>query len=50
MGDITTKVKNSVDMKVVVSAALGVALAGLLATLLIKSAIKPLQEIGKAVK
>ena len=44
------KIKANIDTKVVVSTMLGVIAASLLATLMIKSAVKPLAEVGKAIK
>lgn len=44
------KIMQYVDAKTIVSTMLGVIAASVLATVMIKSAVKPLAEVGKAIK
>lgn len=44
------KLKENIDTKIVVSTVVGSVVTGVIAFALIKSGVKPLQEVAKAVK
>lgn len=44
------KLKQNIDTKIVVSTVVGSVVTGVIAMALIKSGVKPLQEVAKAVK